>query len=141
MPIRKLYIVCIILALLPLLWTFDSGCAKEYSFEGGDSLVVIDTTTPPPPPPVPIPTSWTCPACIGQDAQIEAKWSFHNDSNFACGIIDKAVVNQDRTAFTFFGPSACSIDTGMIIDVFLNGTAVLNRDLSNITSRKGSFFY
>ncbi len=134
MPIRKLYIVYFIVASLPFFWTFNLSCAKEYSFEGADTLAVNDTIIVPPAHP------WICPACIGQDKQIEAKWSFYNDSSFSCGMIDTAIVNQERTAFTFFGPSACSKDTGMIIDVFLGGAA-LDRDLYNVTSKEGGFYY
>src|SRR6266487_2054254 len=134
MPIRKLYIVYFIVASLPFFWTFNLSCAKEYSFEGADTLAVNDTIIVPPA------HLWICPACIGQDKQIEAKWSFHNDSSFSCGMIDTAIVNQERTAFTFFGPSACSKDTGMIIDVFLGGGA-MDRDLYNVTSKEGGSYY
>lgn len=134
MPGRKLYIICLIVVSLPFFWTFNSGCAKEYSFEGSDTLPVNDTVIVPPVNPS------VCSACIGQDEQIEKKWSFHNDNSFLCGTIDKAVVNSDRTAFTFFGPSTCSKDTGMIVDAFFGGT-VLDKDLYNITSKEGAFYY
>ena len=136
MPIRKLYIICFIVASLPFFWTFNLSCAKEYSFEGADTLPVSDTIITQPPPP----SFWTCPACIGQDRQIENKWSFYTDSFFSCGIIDTAIVNPERTAFTFFGPYSCSQDTGMIIDAFL-GATILNQDLYNVTSNQGAFYY
>lgn len=135
MPNRKLYIICLIVVSLPFFWTFNAGCAKEYSFEGADTLPPVNDTIIVPPV-----NPWICPACIGQDEQIEKKWSFHNENSFLCGTIDTAIVNPERTAFTFFGPSACSQDTGMIADVFFGGT-VLNKDLYNITSKEGAFYY
>jgi hypothetical protein len=118
-----------------LLLILISGCEKEYSYEGGDVVIIIDTV------PIPIPGNgaWICPACIGQDTAIESRWSFHNDSILICGIIDTAIVNPERTAFTFFGPSSCSIDTGMVISVFLD--IELNKDQYNLTSEYGAFFY
>jgi hypothetical protein len=120
-----------------LLLILISGCEKEYSYEGGNAVVIIDTVS------VSDPGTgngaWICPACIGQDTAIESRWSFHNDSILVCGIIDTAIVNSERTAFTFFGPSSCSIDTGIIISVLLD--TELNKDLYNITSPKGVFYY
>lgn len=113
---------------------FYSGCVKEYSFEGGNTPVVIDTTNPP------APASWICPDCIGRDVFEESRWSFYNENSFLCGIIDTAIVNPERTAFTFFGPSSCSIDTGMIASVYLNGT-VLNSNITNLSSQRGAFYY
>ncbi len=138
MHIKKFYIACIIFVLLPLCWVLHSGCAKEYSYEGGDTVVVRDTIVSGGPgnPSGP----WTCPACIGQDQQIESRWSFHDGDFFTCGMIDTAIVNPERTAFTFFGPYGCSRDTGIIIDAFL-GSAVLNKDVHNITSKEGAFYY
>jgi hypothetical protein len=117
-----------------LLLILISGCEREYSYEGGDP-VVID------PIPVPIPDqpAWMCASCINQDRFTESKWSFFNDNKIICGISDTARVNAERTFFTFFGPSACSIDTGMVIGVYLN--EVLDKDQYNIISRYASFYH
>ena len=119
---------------VPLLFIIHSGCVKEYSYERRDSVIVTDTIKPGDTAP------WICPACIGRDTLLESKWSFHNWNVFFCGSIDTAIVNPERTAFTFFGPSACSVDTGMIISAFLEGI-VLNKDLYNFTSQDGAFYY
>jgi len=55
-------------------------------------------------------------------------------------MIDTARVNPERTAFTFFGPSACSSDTGIIISAYLDGN-VLNKDLFNISTQNGAFYF
>ncbi len=129
MRIKELFIIIVTLALP---WIFQSGCAKEYSFEGGDSVVVVGSVIPPKP--------WICPACIGQDEQIEKKWSFHYENSLVCGIIDTAIMNPERTAFTFFGPSACSKDTGIIISAYFNENP-FNKDLFNVTTERGAFYY
>jgi len=129
MPEKILHILAVSLLLLLI---FNSGCAKEYSYEGGN--VITDTVNPP------NPVAWVCPDCIGKDTQIESKWSFHNDNFFYCGTIDTAIVNPERTGFTFFGPSSCSIDSGMVITVYLDGY-VLNKDINNITTQKAGFYY
>jgi hypothetical protein len=107
-----------------------AGCAKEYSYER--TPVAVDTISTVNP--------YICPYCIGKDAQILARWSFHIENVLFCGAVDTARVNAERTAFTFFGPSNCSADTGIIISVYLNGN-ILNKDLFNISTQSGAFYY
>jgi len=129
-----------VLGLSLILIILYTGCAKEYSFEGGPPVIVDTLPGPGNNPGQGNNTSpWTCPACIGQDMAIESKWSFHNDSTLICGVIDTAIVNPERTGFTFFGPSACSIDTGIIIQVLLDSP--LNKDQYQITGQQGTIFY
>ncbi len=110
-----------------------SSCAKEYSYEA--SPIIIDTTT------VPIIIQpYICPACIGNENFQENKWSFKDNSLLRCGIIDTAIANPTRTGFTFYGPSACSIDTGIVMTILLD-TLRLNRDISNITYSRSAFYY
>ena len=123
-----------ILLGFPLMLLLFAGCAKEYSYEGGPVVNPTDTTKPA------FAKPWICPGCIGKDTYIESRWSFHNDSSFNCGIIDTAIVSPERTGFTFFGPSSCSLDSGMVITVYLE-SAVLNSDLHNITTNKVAFYY
>lgn len=120
--------------VLIILLFFSSGCAKEYSYEGGNTGVIQDSIQ------SGNPVSWICPACIGNDAQIEGKWSFHYENLLFCGKIDSAIVNPERTAFTFFGPSACSADSGMVVSVYLDGP-VLDQNLYNLSSQRGAFYY
>jgi hypothetical protein len=118
-----------------LLFVFIPGCEKEYSYEGGPVIVTPDSTGGPAPP-----KPWVCPACIGQNDYTENKWSFYIDSSFYCGIIDTAIVLPARTGFTFFGPSACSADSGMVITVSMEGR-VLNTDYFNITTVRVGYYY
>jgi hypothetical protein len=129
--------VSLILAWLIYFFLTGTGCAKEYSYEAGPKDTIISDTILVPPPPKP---PWICPACIDKDKQIESKWSFYTDSAFYCGDIDTAIVIPERTGFTFYGPSSCSADSGMVITVFMDGM-LLDRDYRNISTRRVGFYY
>jgi hypothetical protein len=112
---------------------FYCSCTKEYSYEA--SPITTDTTT--------IPTviqPYICPACIGNETFQENKWSFRDNGLLRCGEIDTAISNPTRTGFTFYGPSACSKDTGMIMTILLD-TLRLNRNISNVTYSMSAFYY
>ncbi len=113
-----------------------TGCVKEYSYEGGLS----DTVIIPPADTLIIEDSVdeqlvfaTCDSCTGKDDFFNEKWSFSYDTNFFCGTVTNAVVTPTRNGFTFFGPSACSVDSGLIISAFLPNVT-LTTDLENITT-------
>ena len=113
------------------------GCIKDYSFEGEtikDSTVIED---PGPPSGFTLPV---CSSCIGKDSLLLSKWSFKTDSTLICGNVTNAIISPDRTAFTFFGPSACSADTGLVMTVYLNGV-VLDGDKSAISTERVIFQY
>lgn len=125
------------LVLLVLVTASGTGCIKEYSYEKRlkqDSTIIDE----------PVPSTGTrfpfCPSCIGRDTVLLSKWSFKTDSTLLCGEITNAVLSPDRTAFTFFGPSACSQDTGLIMTVYLNGVK-LDADKSNISTERAIFEY
>lgn len=113
------------------------GCVKDYSFEGDTIKDTVITEDPVPPSGFTLPF---CTACAGKDSVLLSKWSFKTDSTLICGTVTNAVISPDRTAFTFFGPSACSADTGLIMTVYLNGV-VLDRDRSGITTERVIFQY
>jgi hypothetical protein len=123
-----------ILLLLFSFIPFFTSCEKEYSYEGGPTPIVLN------PPGSSTPAAWSCPACKDKDVYEELKWSFFNNTSFYCGIIDTAIATPERNGFTFFGPSSCSADSGMVITVYLQ-PVVLNRDLYNITTAKVGFYY
>ena len=112
------------------------GCRKEYSYEGGpDTTVINDSST------NNIPKSYICPSCIGTDNFIEGKWSFYNGNDFYCGIIDTAIAAPARNGFTFFGPSSCSGDSGLVLTINTE-PALLNQDVFNsTTTRVGMYYY
>lgn len=113
-----------------------SSCTKEYSYEGGNTPppILIDTTQPP------VISQYVCASCIGKETYIENRWSMRDDTLLRCGIIDTAIVNPERTGFTFFGPSACSQDTGIVMTILLD-TLHLNRDITNYTFNRSAFYY
>ena len=111
-------------------------CRKEYSYEGGSSpVVVVDSGT------TNIPKPYICPSCTGADQFIEGKWSFYHGNNFYCGFIDTAIAAPARNGFTFFGPSSCSVDSGLVLTINTE-PAFLNQDVSNsTTTRVGMYYY
>ena len=131
---KKLKLNCIIIFLVLLSCYFIiTGCAKEYSYEGGIIPVITDS--------IPSVTpAYVCPACPGNDNFQENKWSLLDDTLLRCGIIDTAIVSPERTGFTFFGPSSCSEDTGIIMTIYLD-TVHLNRDITNVTFSRNAFYY
>jgi hypothetical protein len=127
---RLLNIICIIFILCMQLASFP-GCIKEYSYEGGiiDSIPIDDS--------IPGDTIANtlifphCSGCDGKDGYILGAWSFKYDSFFFCGNITRGIIEPEhRMAFTFFGPSACSTDTGVRMTVYLD--VPLNGDASYI---------
>jgi hypothetical protein len=113
------------------------SCAKEYSFEGGRQPVRTDTIINQPPPP----PTYFCAACTGQDKYVENRWSFYESNLFFCGIIDTAIAAPQRSGFTFYGPSACSPDSGAVFTVTFENGIRLDRDMINITTPRCAFYY
>jgi hypothetical protein len=129
---RKLAVLFSVLLLLLLL-----SCKKEYSYER-TALPPQDSISAPPDPVIELPR---CYACDTYTDPINLNlWSLKSEQSKACGIIDTAICTFDRTAFTFFGPSACSMDTGLVMTVYLQNVK-LDRDVSNVYVSKVSFFY
>ncbi len=136
--LRVLQYRYILLFLLPAI-LFQS-CIKEYSYERQDNTPpVIDTTPPQQIPPAELDFPY-CGACDGKDQFEEGKWSFTAGISFLCGDIDTAIILAERTAFTFFGPSACAADMNVILTVYLN-PFVLDHDQKNLFIPKVSFYY
>jgi len=111
------------------------NCAKEYSFEGGGRPVVRDTI----PVPVVINEFPICPECVTNTGTAISEWSFKSGNSVLCGTADTAIALGNRTAFTYFGPSSCSADTGIVMTIYLEGDT-LNRDRMNLPA-KGAFYY
>jgi hypothetical protein len=126
---RKLFLYAIVLYVL-----ISFSCSKEYSFEGGGTPPPVDTIHPPPPPQVPV-----CPACVNVTDPGVDQWSFKSGNWKLCGSADSAIAIGNRTAFTFFGPSACSADTGMVITVYVNNDT-LNSDKHNLLNNRAAFY-
>jgi hypothetical protein len=127
-----LKLVCILFLLTLLM----NGCDKEYSYEGGEINVRVDTVRGP----VVINADPVCPSCVSNTSVDLSEWSFKCGNWLLCGEADTAIISPERTAFTFFGPSACSADTGMIISVYLEPAQRLDRDRNNITTNRNAFY-
>ena len=133
MPGCRIY--CFFIMITTALILF-AGCAKEYSFEGApvplqDTIIAGGSGNIPP---------RICPDCLDKDVQIENRWSLHVGNLLYCGIIDTAIATPERTGFTFFGPSSCSADSGMVITIYLDGVK-LDHDFSSYTTNKVGFYY
>jgi hypothetical protein len=92
------------------------GCKKEYSCEACNRINLPDTNTT-----NNNPQPYICPSCIGADDFIENRWSLSNGGDFYCGIIDTAIAAPARNGFTFYGPSLCSTDSGLVMTINTEG--------------------
>ena len=124
---KKLYHT---IGLIAFLLFLIASCAKEFSYE--KKTITAD-------PVKPKPVIHTCTECFGKDSQLLSRWSFYNDTNFYFGQIDTPIV-LDKTGFTFFGPSSCSQDSGIVILVRL-GSTDLEHDIYNTSFPNTSFYY
>jgi hypothetical protein len=137
--IQKIFIGTFAVVLLLTVLFFYSGCSKEYSVEA-TPINPADTITipPPPPPPNELPP---CKICSTYTDPIElGHWSLKAENSLACGIIDTAIMNLERTSFTFFGPSACSEDTGMVVTAYIENFR-LNQDMTSGSINRIAFYY
>ena len=134
MRLPKTYLLLFYFTVLPYMLLQQFGCAKDYSFEGADTLQNKDTIIP-----AAIINLPGCIGCIETDQLTPGKWSFKIGNTYACGILDNSGFIGTNTTFTFFGPSACSIDTGIVMTVYL--PIPFNEDRFNVTSRQAAFYY
>ncbi len=120
-----------------------SSCKKEYSFEGNavnsdttrlqDTSIVRDTS-------ISAIQFATCKGCNTIDTASGSHWSFQVGEVKLCGGVTRAVISPDSLGMTFFGPSLCSIDSGLIITVFfLENT--FNKNQINIIASRASLQY
>jgi len=117
-----------------------AGCIKEeYSYEGGLAQPIDSTTNPDTTTQIPIP-SFACMLCHPNDAVQSMQWHFmYKGVTALCGLVTKAVLSPEKNALTFYGPSACTIDTGLIMTVFLD--TLLDQDRVNIRAAQAVLQY
>lgn len=120
------------------IWLLLISCKREYSCEGCFSTPGSDSVSAAPPPTREFPT---CSLCKPTDDLLLSRWSFKTGNSFLCGVVNNAGagIDPEKKAFTFFGPSACSEDTGLVMTIYL--PVVLDRDRFDITTSKSAFFY
>ncbi len=138
MQYRKQSSLLVFLLVLQIILLQNAGCKKEYSCEGCFSTTTVDSI--PVPPPV-VGAFPQCPLCRASDDLLLSRWNFKTGNSFLCGVVSNAGAGIDpyKKAFTFFGPSACSIDTGLVMTVYL--PVALDRDRFNITASRAAFYY
>ena len=141
MNTKKLYYFLAILFFLPILLVQNTGCHKEYSYEGSDTTATIvrDSVRP-----APGPIVKEFPDCSLCDINSElsvGQWNFKAGNSFLCGGVTNSgfIGGFSKTDFTLFGPSACSIDTGLVISAYLS--VPLDRDRANLTTSRAAFYY
>ena len=136
MSCRLLYIVSIVFWVLVI-----SGCAKEYSYEGGPVQDIVHDS-------IPLPDTIAesgihfpeCSQCKETIKVFPATWDFKFGTSFLCGNLTRGIKSPDNSGFTFFGPSTCSLDTGIVMTVFLKDL-LLDRDLQDVTEKDVIFEY
>ena len=132
----KKYSLSLFFVLQLVLWQ-STGCQKEYSLEGSDSTAApVDSSRVPSPVVNDFPQ---CALCSPADGITLSHWNFKRGNSFLCGMISSAGISPDKTAFTFFGPSACSVDTGLVMTIYL--PVAFDQDKFGITTTKIAFFY
>ncbi len=141
----KLYYFIALIFLLPILLLQNTGCAKEYSYEGGDTTAIINPVIIVPDPVAAEADTTnefpTCNLCDSAEAPAVGTWSFRRGKSYLCGGVTNSGFfgGYSKTDITFFGPSACSKDTGLVMSVFL--PVPLDRDRYNITAERVAFYY
>ncbi len=136
----KRYYAIFLFFLLAILLLQNTRCVKEYSFEGAmtDSLSTGGGDTVMSQIPTPFPH---CSLCNPSDPIVLGHWSFKTGNTYQCGTFTNSGFfnGQSKTDFTFFGPSACSVDTGIVVSVYL--PVALDRDQFNLTTQQTAFYY
>ncbi|MEO8765557.1 MAG: hypothetical protein ABI416_14760 [Ginsengibacter sp.] len=145
MNLSKLYFIPAAFFILPILLLQNMGCVKEYSYEGGDTLTMIrqpilDSIIPPPDADT-IKVFPDCSLCNAEDDLSVGTWSFETGSSYVCGTTTSSGFfgGYSKLDITFFGPSACSQDTGLVMSVFL--PVPLDRSRSNLIADRAAFYY
>jgi hypothetical protein len=142
MNFNKLLYVLLLFAGLLVLSVQQWGCNKEFSYEGGDTTaitdttVITDTTSQNDSVPTPEPIIY-CPLCH-EDSMALGSWNFKNNQSYFCGTTTDAGFISNAT-FTFFGPSACSVDSGIVITAYM--PVPFDEDKVNITTNRVAFYY
>lgn len=133
-----LYYLLIFALALPAILVSTTGCWKEYSFENRDSVQSI----PPPAPPAPVPpvsSFSSCSLCKETDTLKSGNWAFKAGTAYLCGSATSSGFMGSYRFFTLFGPSACSIDTGLVINVLV--PLPLTEDRFDINATEVDFYY
>ena len=137
---KKLYYFLALLFFLPVLLVQNTGCYKEYSFEGIDTTGIVRDSVSQGPVAV-VKEFPDCSLCDINSSLSVGQWNFKAGNSFLCGGITNSgfIGGYSRTDFTLFGPSACSEDTGIVISAYLS--VPLDRNRANLTARAAFYYY
>jgi len=82
-----------------------------------------------------------CASCKDSSQIALGHWSFKVGDTTLCGSFTNSgfFSGNSKTSFTFFGPSACSVDTGIVVSVYLS--VPLNQDRYGLTTDTTAFYY
>jgi hypothetical protein len=141
MNTNKLYYFLALFFILPAFMVQNSGCHKEYSFEGIDTArIVRDTIVVAAPLPV-VKEFPDCSLCNPAENLSLGHWNFVAGNSFLCGGVTNSgfIGGFSKTDFTLFGASACSIDTGLVISAYL--PVPLDQDRFNVTTDRAAMYY
>jgi hypothetical protein len=140
MNTKKLYYFFILFFILPLLLVHNTGCYKEYSFEGINSAR-INKDTVSPEPIVIVKEFHDCSLCHIQNNLSVGQWNFIVGNSFLCGSVTNSgfFSGYSKMDITFFGPSACSVDTGLVVSAYFS--VPLDQDRYNLTTSSAAFYY
>lgn len=139
MKLIKQYHLLVPALLLPILMLQSTGCYKEYSLEGIDTArIVRDTASPGP---VGVKEFPSCSLCNSSENLSIGQWNFKTGGSYLCGGVTNSgfIGGYSKKDFTLFGPSACSVDTGLVISVYLS--IPLDRDRFSLTTERAAFYY
>lgn len=137
---KSRYHIALLVFIVGVYVAHITSCTKEYSYEAQpvqDSLsrdTIIKDSIRQPVSGLPV-----CTHCSHITQTGANSWNFKNGTLSLCGIVDTAIINPNRTGFTFFGPSACSKDTGFVMTVYLADT--LNKSGTQIFTNRVAFYY
>ena len=140
MNFKKPYYFFILFFILPLLLVHNTGCYKEYSLEGKDTTR-INRDTVSPEPISPVKEFQDCSLCDVQSELAVGQWNFKTGNSFLCGSVTNSGFfgGYSKSDITFFGPSACSVDTGLVVSAYLS--VPLDQDRFNLTTFLAAFYY
>ena len=140
MKISKQYYSLVLAFILPTLLLQNTGCYKEYSIEGIDTTRMIRDTASPGLVGI-VKTFPDCSFCNAESAISTGQWNFKTGNSFLCGGVTNSgfFSGYSRENFTLFGPSACSVDTGLVLSVYLS--VPLDRDCHNLITYQTAFYY
>jgi len=132
-----------IITIFATLLFFFVSCEKEYSYEAG---TVTGTPVLPPADTVAHTDSVVagiftpCTACTSINGNTPGSWSFKTGNAQVCGEVDTAfTLNHERDVLTFFGPSFCGSDSGLIFTV--NLSSGLTANAVNIPASFTAYYY